>query len=133
MTPYLRVGLLWLPAVSYMALIWVMSSIAIQLPLAQIPLKDKGIHLLEYAVLSVLTCFALVRTWTHWSKLRVLLAASILAGAWGILDEAHQAFVPGRFSSALDALADVLGAIGGAALYLWIARRKKGDEVRPTR
>jgi VanZ family protein/glutaredoxin len=41
---------------------------------------------------------------------RVLLVAAAGCAAFGALDEFHQSFVPGRHSSAMDAMADTVGA-----------------------
>ena len=44
------------------------------------------------------------------------LAAWFLAASYGLLDEYHQSFVPGRHPSILDALADAAGSAGGVVL-----------------
>ena len=43
--------------------------------------------------------------------------ALILTCSYGIIDEFHQSFVPGRYASVLDVLLNVLGALLGAAIY----------------
>ena len=50
--------------------------------------------------------------------------------AYGVLDELHQQFVPGRFPSGYDALADTVGALLGAAALVYftrLSRRRHGD------
>ena len=44
--------------------------------------------------------------------------AIMLTTLWGITDEIHQAYVPGRNSDVQDVLADALGAVLGAGFYL---------------
>jgi VanZ family protein len=88
-----------------MALIFVVSSIAVQLPgLRYFPLRDKGIHFLEYAVLGWLCAAASSRTASF---------AMFVAVLWGLSDEIHQAFVPGRSSELGDVVADAIGAFAG--------------------
>ena len=60
---------------------------------------------------------------------RAFPAALILGGGWGVLDEVHQAFVPGRSCELRDMGIDFAGVLLGAA-FLWLAvrivrRRKK--------
>jgi VanZ family protein len=116
-----RLALAWLPPLAYMALIWVLSSGPINLPIDKVPFKDKGVHVVEYGTLCVLSASAIRRSWLGLGLLRVLLWAALLTFVWGYLDELHQAFVPGRDSSALDVLADVIGAVAGSACFAAVA------------
>ena len=109
-----RVVLAWAPAVLYMGAIWIVSSIALpELPLDRFPLRDKGVHFLEYAGLGFLVAHAAFRTWPRHHHARTAALAVLIAFLWGLLDEIHQAFVPGRSSDVLDLLADTLGALAG--------------------
>ena len=108
-----RVALAWAPAVLYMSVIWVMSSFAVELPIERFPLRDKGVHLVEYGVLGFLLAHATFRTWPRHHHARTGALALLTAVLWGLLDEIHQAFVPGRSSDVLDLLADTLGAVAG--------------------
>jgi VanZ family protein len=47
--------------------------------------------------------------------------AVLLSGLYGVTDEFHQAFVPGRGAAALDVGIDTLGA----ALGVWLALRRR--------
>ena len=51
-----------------------------------------------------------------------------LAIAYGISDEIHQSFVPGRDASVGDLIADSVGAALGAGLVVYLLRRSR----RPT-
>lgn len=122
-----QILLAWLPAALYMALIWAVSSIALpDLPIESVPLRDKGVHFLEYGALGLLVAHATLRTWPHRSAARTLPLAVLITVAWGVLDEIHQGFVPGRSAELLDLVADTLGAMAGAALRfaLRVARRR---------
>ncbi|HJL14865.1 MAG TPA: VanZ family protein [Sandaracinaceae bacterium LLY-WYZ-13_1] len=107
----------WAPAALYMAAIWLASSLSLPaMPVDDFPFRDKGIHLVEYGVLGLLLAHAAFRTWPRHHPLRTAALAVLIAVLWGLLDEIHQAFVPGRSSEALDLVADTLGATLGAAV-----------------
>jgi VanZ family protein len=111
-----RFALAWAPACAYMALIWAVSSIAIPFSITQtIPLRDKGVHFVEYAILGFLVAQAVRRSWPKEPWLRTALFSLWVAFAWGVLDELHQAFVPGRSGDTLDLIADLAGAATGVA------------------
>jgi VanZ family protein len=112
------------PAIAYMLLIWALSSIPIQVDFSRVPLRDKGVHFVEYGALSVLLTHALRMTAPKRSVILVWAAAALSTVLWGAIDEIHQAFVPGRFSDAGDLIADACGAAVGAALYLVYRRQR---------
>ncbi|KHG65471.1 VanZ [Thermus sp. 2.9] len=65
---------------------------------------DKGAHFLAYALLGLLLRLGLGRfSW-----------AFLGAAFYGVVDEYHQSFVPGREAFGLDLVADALGAFFGA-------------------
>ena len=106
----------WIPALLYMALIFVLSSFELRTTdLPDVPMRDKWIHLVEYFVLGLLCTHAAIRTWPSHARWRTAAVGILIASAWGLSDELHQAFVPGRSSEMLDLAADVLGATLGAA------------------
>jgi VanZ family protein len=69
---------------------------------------DKLLHAVGYAGLGVLALRAF-----HGGFERPRLAATLYAGLavilWGVTDEFHQSFVPGRDASAWDVVADAVG------------------------
>ena len=79
------------------------------------PPWDKLYHASNFGVLAALLYLATGRVW---------LAAS-LASLYGVLDEVHQAFVPGRSSDAGDWLADTTGALIAVLLFAWLRRRAR--------
>ncbi len=109
--------LAWLPAAAYMGLIWAVSSLeAPTFPTASFPLRDKGVHAVEYGVLGFLLAHACLRTFRDRASARVAMFAVLSGVLWGVLDEIHQAFVPGRSADLLDLVADSVGvAIGTVA------------------
>lgn len=112
--------LAWLPAVLYMLLIWTLSSFPMMnVPIGSVPFKDKGVHFVEYGVLSFLLSHALRGSWPRLGAGRRFLIATVGTLVWGMLDEIHQAYVPGRQSDINDVVADALGALLGASLF-WL-------------
>ena len=112
---------LWLPVVGVMALIfWGSSQPAEDIPgLFDIPHLDKVAHLIEYAVLGLALARPLGRSLTG----GVLLAAVAGIGlVYGVTDEVHQIWVPGRDFSFIDMAVDLLGALTGAGLWVALGR-----------
>jgi VanZ family protein len=110
-----RVALSWLPVLSYTALIWVLSSRALNVRLNLFPFQDKGVHFLEYGLLAFLVTHAVQMTWP---KARYgMLVAFLVTVSLGATDELHQAFVPGRSADVFDLVADALGALTAIVLY----------------
>lgn len=113
------IALAWLPAVLYMALIWAISSLSLpDLSIDRFPFRDKGIHAVEYFVLGFLVAHAALRTWPERPRARIAAVALLVTCGWGVLDEIHQAFVPGRSSDLLDVVADLVGALAGTTARL---------------
>ncbi|MDQ3035522.1 MAG: VanZ family protein [Myxococcota bacterium] len=118
----LRIALAWLPAFLYMALIWALSSMStIDLPIDEFPFRDKGIHAVEYLILGFLVTHAALRSWPERSRARLAAVALLVTCGWGVLDEIHQAFVPGRSPDLLDLVADLIGALIGSTSRLALA------------
>jgi VanZ family protein len=109
-----------------MLLIWALSSFPIQLDFSRVPLRDKGVHFVEYGTLSVLLTHALRVTTPQRRAILVWGTAAIITLLWGAIDEIHQAFVPGRSSEVADLIADGCGAVAGSLLYLVVRRRAVG-------
>ena len=119
------VGLRWLAPVAWGALIFWAShqpSLGLELPF---PHFDKLLHFGTYTVLGTLIRFALGTRGP-----RDFLIAWMLGTLYGLSDEFHQAFVPGRDADLLDWAADCFGALVGAYWGIRLLGRSKGDEVR---
>lgn len=108
----------WSPAVIYAAIIFYLSSLPH--PEEQLPklllekLGDKALHLIEYAVLAVLTYRAFRWAAGPAAARQAVILTIAAVSFYGMTDEIHQAFVPFRESSWLDWVADTLGGAIGA-------------------
>lgn len=107
-----------------MAAIFVISSFEVTVPgVGHFPLRDKGIHFVEYGVLGWLSAAASARTWPTAAIWRTASFAIFVSVLWGLSDEIHQAFVPGRSSELGDVAADLFGSIVGALSWNFLSRR----------
>ena len=90
-----------------------------QVPGADIPPmffgKDKLVHAIVFGILGFFIVGALTGTARVWRISRPWLAV-LLVIAYGVLDEFHQHFVPGRTPDILDVLADA----AGGAVSVWL-------------
>ena len=83
----------------------------------------KMAHILEFGIFSIL----IFRAWRSgrlgWC-LGWAIATLLIAAAFAVLDEIHQAFVPGRGPSVRDVAIDTAGALLAQAAVWWYATRK---------
>lgn len=120
--------LYWLPALAWMGLIFALSAQP-DVPLPPGPwlenVYDKVGHALSYGVL----CWLYSRALRHGGRLTASTAAAsvALSTLYGLTDEVHQRFVPGRTPSIADLAADLAGATVMALLLLWRERGRQGS------
>lgn len=110
--PRTRRLLRWLPALAWMGVIFGLSSMRG----SSVP-GDFSVagHLSVYLVLGAAYGFALA---PHRSPVRVVCLAVVIASLYGISDEFHQSFVPGRQPDVMDWATDTIGALAGVWLFL---------------
>jgi VanZ family protein len=110
--------------VAWAALLFTLSSIPeLSPPLHLFDWEDKLHHLLAYMPLGWLLMRSLV--WQGGSNRRALWLAIVIGTLYGIADEIHQHFVPGREMDWADAAADAVGI----ALGSWIFYRRRKMEA----
>ena len=107
-----------LPAILYSLLIFGISSIPqTKLPRLDILNFDKLNHLIEY-IFYAMTLFLAYSNAKSEKIVKYAGLLTILTGLlFGITDEIHQIFVPGREFSMLDYAADTLGILLGVFIY----------------
>ena len=84
------------------------------------PAMQNTLHVPAYAALGWAWHWAL-GAWLRVSSPRAV-GACMIALAYGVFDEWHQSFVPGRYGSLSDVVLDVAGAALGIALAVWANR-----------
>ena len=87
------------------------------------PTAQNALHVPAYAALAWSLCWAL-GAWLPVPVARAFAACSI-ASAYGVFDEWHQSFVPGRYASLTDVILNVAGAVLGIWLAAWIGSRTR--------
>jgi VanZ family protein len=123
----------WLPVAVVLVGIFVSSSIPGRAlpPPVLFPGQDKLGHGLGYGLLG----FFFARAWRlrggGWPAAVGLAVAAALA--YGISDEFHQSFVPGRSVEGLDVVADATGGVLGALLAATAWRRAHARRLRSHR
>jgi VanZ family protein len=128
-TPFLSNSMFhWMPFLVYAGFIFYLSS----QPYVGIPdvllltfdPEKLFLHIIEYLPLGFLAARAVSKSPRLSSFGLFVLPVAISAG-YGLSDEVHQLFVPGRTASVLDVIADTVGALFG--VYLWLLTfRKRG-------
>ncbi len=110
-------SLLWPPTLRMLPMILVMGIIFFlsqqpgdSLDLPDIPDLDKVLHALIYGVLAATTLFAISPEKRRAAPGRASLFVILFCVLYGISDELHQSFVPGRMPDILDLIADTTGA-----------------------
>jgi VanZ family protein len=75
---------------------------------------DKAAHFAVFLVLGALLFWGFERLTNYRRRLHVVVLTAAVVLVLGVLDEAHQLFVAGRFATIGDAVADFLGGTTGA-------------------
>ena len=120
----------WSLLAAYCLLIFVQSSFPSPDMGPELPGQDKLIHLAAYAVMGFLACRALATLPRMPGTLVLFIAGFLFATLFGLSDEWHQSFVPGRSAEGWDLAADALGALLGALIHSW--RRRNASASSPT-
>lgn len=97
----------------YSGLIFILSSIPVKIPYYFFDPRKLTLHFIEYFILGTLSFFAI-------RKKNISIAFPI---TYGITDEIHQYFVPGRFFDFYDMLVDSIGSVAGVMLILFVLNK----------
>lgn len=126
----------WVPPLLYMVLIFAISSMEqppLPMPKFEWLTIDKLYHFVEYAILGGLLSLAFVKARPSVVPLQsIWYIAALISILYGASDEWHQTFVPGRFATLADWVADVLGSIAGVlGVYFYYKRENKKRSYFP--
>ena len=120
----------WLPVIGLCILIFAQSSFPSPEQLPRFRYSDKVLHVMAYAVLAFLFSRALnsMRRWRNRPGMLFLFGVAA-ATFYGLSDEWHQSFVPGRNADFGDVAADFAGALVGSWFYLhYLSRRLRSQK-----
>ncbi len=106
----------WLPLYLYAALIFVLSSLSKPPLHPQFLFGDKLFHTVEYILFGCLAARAFKNARVSTFKMHFSIWALLCGLIYGLSDEFHQLFVPGRQADINDVAFDVLGTFLGVML-----------------
>ncbi|HZG70651.1 MAG TPA: VanZ family protein [Chondromyces sp.] len=119
----------------YMVLVWVLSglpdNVIIDIPQNNVDrfLKE-SLHLVEFAILYVL----LINAFLVNGKLKEAthIASAVIACFYGLTDEIHQAFVPYRSATVIDAIKDITGVLICFSIVQYAYFKKPASRIGQT-
>lgn len=119
-----------LPALLWVIFIFILSSIPrLTPPSVGLHISDKFYHFIEFGIFALFLIRSFMKlSWPGREGSAILIAAS-LGVLWGILDEVHQTFVPGREVSVLDGVADALGVVTVSAAFWWWIKKSRRKQI----
>lgn len=113
----------WGPAVGWAAVLFMLSALPQLGRAPTFPFSDKVAHLVLYAVLGA----ALAWGWSRAPRFVPHLLLLAVGALYGLSDEWHQMYVPGRVPDVFDWLADVVGLLVGYGATLQVVERVNGN------
>jgi VanZ family protein len=81
---------------------------------------DKAVHFCAYLPIGLLLALGFAGRGLKDRRLAILLLVTAVVLGLGAIDELHQSFVPGRYATFLDIVADVIGGFSGAVVGLFV-------------
>lgn len=115
----------WLRAIvllAYMGFIFILSSIPGREVPSVLSSYDKLIHFSLYLILGLIFTYFLTGLKSGLAQIIVGFATFFFIAIYGLSDEVHQTFTPGRNFKVLDIVTDVLGGTTGWLLFQFSAQ-----------
>ena len=111
-----------LPSVIIMAISWFLSCKE-TLPSPGFSNSDKVVHFVCFGGLTFFWTFWFSRKKWISNPIRYFIITVTIVSIYGVVDEIHQSFVPGRECSFFDWLADTTGASAGVLFRLFLIKK----------
>jgi VanZ family protein len=123
--------LIHLPLIIYWIILFILTSLPTGLALETRNISDKLLHFGAYGILSVL----LYLNMSFQNKFQLLkkypaTITVLIASLYGLFDEIHQMFVPGRSAEFLDWLADFSGSLLAVVITGYLIKKIKDFELK---
>ena len=109
----------WIPAFIIFAISFYLSSQSTIQKIPAFPHADKLVHFVCFGGLAFWVAFGC--NLSENKKIKILLP-TIIVSIYGIIDEIHQSFTPGRSSTISDWIADTLGALFGSFVFYLVVK-----------
>jgi len=120
---------IYLPPLMLMGLIFISSSIPmdgesehLKFLMELKPTVQNLLHIPLFGLLAYLWLNALTKNGCPAKK--KLIVTIIITVSYGLLDEFHQSFIPGRYASLSDIILNIIGIITGAVIYFQLQSRR---------
>ena len=108
----------WFPVFLYSGIIFCASSVPnVKTPLPEIQF-DEILHILTYIPFGFLLARGICNTKVSVPRGVLLVVILLISFLYGLSDEIHQSFVPGRNAGIIDMIADTIGGVAGGYIYL---------------
>jgi len=108
--------LFWIPSIVWAIILFSLSNTpGNELPSLKFGL-DKLAHISVYCIFSYLIIFAFTNS-THKDYFHKIYYSFLIAFLYGVFEEYHQLFVPGRFFSYGDMYANLIGSVAGVLIW----------------
>lgn len=115
----------WFPVILYSGIIFYVSSVPnVKTPLQEMQF-DKFLHVLVYMPFGCLLARGISNTQGSVPRGILLTSVLLVSFLYGLSDEIHQSFVPGRNAGVIDIIADTIGGMAGGYIYLLLVKRMK--------
>jgi VanZ family protein len=86
---------------------------------------DKVLHFIAFGLLGLLTAHGLKHAGNRFLQKNYLWSSLLICIIFGATDEIHQLYIPGRYASIYDWIADILGILLFVSIYrLWQRKYK---------
>jgi VanZ family protein len=122
--PLIRFILFWLPVILCMYVIFRVSSMPGRDIPPLFPFQDIFYHGIIYAILGLFFLRALANTYAEPALWKLVIFTVLFCLFYGLTDELHQLFVPGRSCSGFDIMIDTLGSslgsLSGGFFLRWL-------------
>ena len=127
-----RMVFYWLPLTALCSAIFYQSCFPSFQTDALFPSFDKVLHFTAYGLMAFLAARALKQEKPGMSDTAITLFAVCFSILFGLSDEVHQSFVPGRSASIWDLAADSLGSMAGTGLFFGLLHHFHPSISRPS-
>jgi VanZ family protein len=107
----------WIPVLLWMGVIFYFSCLPGKDIPSLFPFQDVLFHIIVYTALACLFYRALKNTYTQLGLLKLIFFTVAFGFIYGLSDEFHQSFVPGRSACAFDLFIDTIGSFMGSLIY----------------
>jgi len=114
-----KIFYLWTPVLVCAGFIFFASSIPGSKVPGLFPYQDIAFHFIAYLLLALFFARAFKNTYVSVNVIKLIIFTFIFTLFYGISDEFHQMYVPGRNVSGFDLLIDGLGGFFGGLIYIW--------------